>query len=81
MNTPAVQAVADALDATEPLADIARGLVAALHWWGADRAESQVGRVSRPDPEAIAFLAVPVLDYSLRAAAAVRRAKEALGAP
>jgi hypothetical protein len=74
----AMQALTEAMDAVEPLVDIARGLVAALYWWGVDRDESAVGRFGRPDPEAITIMAVPILDYSTRAALALRRAQDTL---
>ena len=58
---------------------MARGLVATLCWWGVVKEESPVGRFTRPDPEAMTFLAVPMLDYTARVMAAVRRAQDALG--
>ena len=74
----AAKALTEAMDAVEPLVHIARGLVAALYWWGVDRDESAVGRLGRPDPEVLTILAVPVLDYATRAEAALRRAQEAV---
>ena len=66
------------MDAVDALMDIARGLVAALYWWGVGRDESRVGRFGRPDPEALTILAVPVLNYATRAEAALRRAQDAV---
>ena len=80
MKDPSLaQAVTEAVDAAEPLVEIARGLVATLYWWCVDRDGSAIGRFGRPDPEAITIMAVPILDYATRAAEALGRAQKAIG--